>query len=333
MKPNRPDSRKQFHGPLDEQRNKGRIDRSCNCSGHRSRVVVSRVLPSTHALRDNGGLPMTAIKTRPPTRVQAARGLAQSFRLSVSCSCNCHAAAHRASCSPMARQCHATTPVEELSPEDLWKLGVPIENVNAVALLVVEQGHLLLLVEIRADEGVAAFDVVAEVGQGVPERAGRWSGASARSRLPALEEQGELGHFHRLGVNVHAVDVVQEDAFALGDGEFPAVAGLHERGFAAFGPFSRVVGGVELQMPVEEELVGADEKGPGAASGVEDAEFFRLLRWFGLRRACPPSAGRCNPRYKWACNKRRPAFFTSGLSSTTARWPSVRRMTLPRNCS
>ncbi len=37
-----------------------------------------------------------------------------------------------------------------------------------------------------------------------------------------FEQQGELGDLHRLGVDVHAVDVVQEDALALGGGEPPS---------------------------------------------------------------------------------------------------------------
>src|ERR1035437_1033731 len=56
--------------------------------------------------------------------------------------------------------------IETASLENLGKLGVPVENVNAVAFFVVEQGHLLLLIEVRADEGIAALDVIAEVRQG-----------------------------------------------------------------------------------------------------------------------------------------------------------------------
>ena len=50
--------------------------------------------------------------------------------------------------------------------EDFRKFLLPIEDVDAVAFFVIELGHLLLLIKIGADERVAAFDVVAKIGQG-----------------------------------------------------------------------------------------------------------------------------------------------------------------------
>ncbi|MCH8148927.1 MAG: hypothetical protein IH987_13270, partial [Planctomycetes bacterium] len=45
-----------------------------------------------------------------------------------------------------------------------------------------------------------------------------------------FQQQGELGDFHRLRVDVHAVDIVQQNAFALVGGEAPlVVAGFVDR--------------------------------------------------------------------------------------------------------
>lgn len=49
---------------------------------------------------------------------------------------------------------------------DLREFLLPVEDVDAVAFLVVEQAALPPVVEVRADERVAALDVVGEVGQG-----------------------------------------------------------------------------------------------------------------------------------------------------------------------
>ena len=83
---------------------------------------------------------------------------------------------------------------------------MPVEDVDAVAFLVVEQRHLLLLVEVRADEGVAALDVVAEVGQGAfVEQAQDGLEALLGLAFQDFEQQRELGGLDGLGVNVHAV--------------------------------------------------------------------------------------------------------------------------------
>lgn len=42
----------------------------------------------------------------------------------------------------------------------------PVKDVDPVAVFVVQEVHLLILVEVRANEGIAAFDVVAEIGEG-----------------------------------------------------------------------------------------------------------------------------------------------------------------------
>ena len=52
-----------------------------------------------------------------------------------------------------------------LSPEDLRKLLVPVEDIDAVAFVIRQQREFGLPVEIRTDERVAALDIVAQVGQ------------------------------------------------------------------------------------------------------------------------------------------------------------------------
>ncbi len=92
-----------------------------------------------------------------------------------------------------------------------------------------------------------------------------------------LEQQGELGDLHGLRVDVHAIQVGQQDALALADGEAPAVRGLAQSGAPALCQLFRLPGGVLLQVPVQQVLVGADEEGARAAGGVADAQLFRLL--------------------------------------------------------
>ena len=118
-----------------------------------------------------------------------------------------------------------------------------------------------------------------------------------------FEEERELGDLDGLRIDVHAVEVGDEDAFALGGGELPVAGGrgggwrgrrkrlgdkpLHlgrkraiagigvgfvERGIFLFGPSVGVVGHVVGEVPVEEIFEGAEEEGAGAAGGVEDGE-------------------------------------------------------------
>jgi hypothetical protein len=155
-----------------------------------------------------------------------------------------------------------------------------------------EEFHLGLVVEIGADEGVAAFDVVAEIGEGA-------FGKGAEEELERLlgfafenfEEEREFGGFDGLGVDIDAVDVGEEDAFAFADGETVVSGGdtphpgplpsegrgrrgdLDDGRVFAGGPVFWIVFGVEFEVPVEEEIVSAEEKRAGAASGIQNAEF------------------------------------------------------------
>lgn len=142
---------------------------------------------------------------------------------------------------------------------------------------------MLVFVEVGADEGVTALDVVTEVG----EDALALADEVALELLLGLafedfEEEGELGHLDGLAVDIDAVDVIEEDAFALGGGELP----LASPGLVDFGAFPAGVafdaggvglagGGVEgvlVAVPVEQVLVADDEEGAGAAGGIAELE-------------------------------------------------------------
>ena len=69
-----------------------------------------------------------------------------------------------------------------------------------------------------------------------------------------LEEEGELGHLDGLGIDIHAVDVLQQNALALGGGEPPdTLLRLVQGGRAASGPFLRLVIGVPPGLRVESD--------------------------------------------------------------------------------
>jgi hypothetical protein len=127
-------------------------------------------------------------------------------------------------------------------------------------------------VDVGGDEGVAALDVVAEVGEGAFVEEEEVVDGLGGFAFEASEQEGEFGDLDGLGVEVYAEDVAGEEAFAFADGEdkLAARAGA-EGGVFAFGPFGGVVGKVPVLVPVEEVLVGAQEEGAGAAGGVEDA--------------------------------------------------------------
>ncbi len=109
-----------------------------------------------------------------------------------------------------------------LAYENLWKLGLPVKDVDTIPFLLIHQTQILLIVEVRADEGVAAFDVVTQIGQGAFVEHGHLAAQRIlRFIFQHLEQQGELGHFHRLLVNIHAVDVIEQDAFFLRRGQPP----------------------------------------------------------------------------------------------------------------
>ncbi len=120
-------------------------------------------------------------------------------------------------------------------------------------------------------QGVTALDIPAEVRQGtLLEQAQLGTDAFLALALEHLERQGELGHFDSLGIDVHAVDVGEQDALLFGGGQLPAALRLiNNRGF----PFCKSLGvmlGIPGGMPVEQILVGAQQEGTGTAGGIKN---------------------------------------------------------------
>ena len=158
--------------------------------------------------------------------------------------------------------------------EDLRKLLFPVETVDPVLILVAQQVELRAVVEIRTDQGVSAADVPGKVG----ESALLEELDLVRQGLPALplqdlEEERELRHLDGLGVDVHAVDAVQQNPLAFRGGQPPfAACGLIENRPPPLRPLLRSARHIAVPVPVEEALVGLDQERAGAASGVEDPE-------------------------------------------------------------
>ena len=104
-----------------------------------------------------------------------------------------------------------------------------------------------------------------EIGQGAfAEEALTKAEGFAGFAFEAFEQEIQLGDFDGGGVEVHAVDVVQQDAFSLGDGEGPSAAKAGTEDWFFAGGEGGGVGGccsVLAVIPVEQELVGSDEEG------------------------------------------------------------------------
>ena len=93
-------------------------------------------------------------------------------------------------------------------------------------------------------------------------------------------------------IDVHAKDVVEQDAFALVGGQAPfAFAGLVDaRGFTA-GPFSRVVCQVGVPVPVQQKLISPDQKRTRAAGRVQDSDIADPALGAGLFAFHQPADG------------------------------------------
>lgn len=162
--------------------------------------------------------------------------------------------------------------VEAALGEDFGEGALPVEGVDADDLFFV--GQKLAGKVVPADEGVAAADVVAEVGQDAVETKGELTSFA----LEQFEQEGELGDLDRLGIDIDAVDAGGEDALLFFGGEAIVTAFGGDDGwvFAADVAFG-VVGEVVVEVPVEEVLVGTQEEGAGAAGGIDDTEFEGLV--------------------------------------------------------
>ena len=126
-------------------------------------------------------------------------------------------------------------------------------------------------VEIRADEGVAAFDVAVQIGQ----HAGVQKFLFAGNRLLGFafkhfEKQRKLGDLHGLRVNIHAVNIVEQNSFAFVEwSDSTRRCGSDKvRAFCLWRVFRDHFGSVSFQMPVEQILISAQQKRAGTAGGV-----------------------------------------------------------------
>ena len=73
--------------------------------------------------------------------------------------------------------------------------------------------------KIGTDERVAAFDVVAEVGQGAFVEQFELSYQRLLGlAFQHLQQERQFGDLYGLRVNVHAVNIIQQDALAFGGG-------------------------------------------------------------------------------------------------------------------
>src|SRR5450830_456754 len=174
--------------------------------------------------------------------------------------------------------------------EDLLKSGgaLPVEGIDAVARVVVDKQALgLVTVEVGTDEGVAALDVGFQLGeQALAAAPGEQLGSLGGLALQQPQGQGQFGDLDRLVVDVHAVDVVGQDAALLIDGE--AIISCARLGDAVvFERFGAVrVLGVPVQVPAEQLVICSQQEAAGTAGGVEDMQLLDL-GWGRLLECLP----------------------------------------------
>ena len=193
--------------------------------------------------------------------------------------------------------------------ENFRKAQFPFESIDPPDLLI---AHIrMIVIIVVADERVAALDVLSQVRQSpLLEIAQKAADALLALALQNLEQQGELGHLHRLAVDVYPVDAALQNALSLRCGEKPFSAAVLEDGQRRLGrpdgnpPGPPVcplfwgggqeaqnlfrcqaaaliqhrgqVGLVPIQMPVQQILVGSYQKRARAAGGVQNANLSRL---------------------------------------------------------
>ena len=99
-----------------------------------------------------------------------------------------------------------------VEPSPLHEFGkghLPVENIDSILCVLVEEEHLFVLIEIWTDERVAALDVSAKIG----EDALAFLQPVTLNYLFCLafeyfQQQREFGHFYSLTVDVYTVNVV-----------------------------------------------------------------------------------------------------------------------------
>ena len=101
-------------------------------------------------------------------------------------------------------------------------------------------------------------------------------------RFQDFQQQRQLGHFDGLRVDVHTVDVVQQDAFSFDGGQPPlALLGLVN---AVLVP-ARGIGHEPVAIPIQQVLVGDDQKRAAATGRIQDPQ--RPATLGGLPRRGP----------------------------------------------
>ena len=164
--------------------------------------------------------------------------------------------------------------VEPAGLEDGRELRLPVEGIDPPALLVIGKPALAAFVVVGPDQRIAALDVAPQVGQRTlvvqPQLVGQ---RLRRFALQNLQQQRELRHFDRLRVDVHAVDVIEQNPFLLGGRQSPqARAVAVEVRRAPPGVLLGVVGHVPVAVPVEQKLVRPQQKRAAAAGRIDNPQ-------------------------------------------------------------
>ena len=133
------------------------------------------------------------------------------------------------------------------------------------ALLEIHRVEFLFLVRreklagqnVGADERVAAHDVFVERGQECFVKFHLVAaGGAGRFVLQQFQVERELRHFHGLRVNVHAVDVGQQNFAFLLEREVQAVVAFHQIALFRLAGVLVVIGGVVA----DEQVIDAQQK-------------------------------------------------------------------------
>ena len=160
-------------------------------------------------------------------------------------------------------------------------MGEALLEIHRVEFLFLVRREKLAGQDVGADERVAAHDVFVERGQ---ERFVKFqlvvAGGAGRFVLQQFQVERELRHFHGLRVNVHAVDVGQQDFAFLLERQVQAVVAFHH--VALFGLAGVVV--VKLGVMANQQIIDAQQERAAAAGDVGKAHFGNLRGRFAVNQ-------------------------------------------------
>ncbi len=124
------------------------------------------------------------------------------------------------------------------------------------------------------DERVAALDVFGEIGKDFGAFEGKLRGRCAGFGSEEFQEERKLRHFHRLRVDIDAINIVQQNLLLLPERERKDT--LFEFGALCF---ARFVGMVVIPMlhMVQHSIVDGDKERSGASGNVCKTEFGDFL--------------------------------------------------------